>query len=252
MVLPKQFWVQYRKKIWKSISLRRLSGEEWPVRVWSDQKLMLISAGWKLFSIENALEVGDEITFTVVSPTCFLVQICDHKSGHEKTIPTTTTNSIHNRNRSLSFTHSHLHCHQHGAFFTTKIAPHQQQQQQQYEKEMELTPNLLHQCHTLKDNNQQLCCSPTIEQLKQPLLLPIKDCSATAAAAITTTPNKQMGLLPNNNLQKPTPPLNNSKALLHREVLTSNGQLLVLLDSDSEKDEKELLTSSSPPPFATM
>jgi hypothetical protein len=79
-----------------------------------------------------------------------------------------------------------------------------------------------------------LGCSPTIEQLKQPLLLPIKDCSA--AAAMTTTPNKQMGLLPNNNLQKPTPPLNNSKVLLHKEVLTSNGHLLVLLDS--EKHEK--------------
>ncbi|CAM6033066.1 unnamed protein product [Sphagnum compactum] len=98
--LPKQ----HGKKIWKSISLRRLSGEEWPVHVWSDQKLMLISAGWKLFSIKNALEVGDEITFILVSPTCFLVQIHDHKSGHEKTIPTTTTTattttySIHNRN----------------------------------------------------------------------------------------------------------------------------------------------------------
>jgi len=135
-------------------------------------------------------------------------------------------------------THSHLHCRQHGAFSTTKIAQQQQQQQQQqYEKGTELTPNLLHQCHTLKDNKQQLGCSPTIEQLKQPLLLPIKDCSA-AAAAITTTPNKQMGLLPNNNLQKPTPPSNNSKALLHKEVLTSNCHLLVLLDSDSEKDEK--------------
>jgi len=67
-------------------------------------------------------------------------------------------------------THSHLHCHQHGAFSTTKIAPppqqQQQQQQQQYEKGMELKPNLLHQCHTLKDNKQQLGCSPTIEQLK--------------------------------------------------------------------------------------
>jgi hypothetical protein len=89
---------------------------------------MLISAGWKLFSIKNALEVGDEIAFTLVSPTCFLVQIRDHKSGHEKTIPTTTTYSVHNRNQSLSLTHSHIHCHQHGAFSTTKIAPQQQQQ----------------------------------------------------------------------------------------------------------------------------
>jgi hypothetical protein len=182
------------------------------------------------------LEVGDEITFTLVSPTCFLVQIRDHKSCHEKTVPTTTTMYSIPQQKLITFFDSQSSSLGHGAFSTTKIAP---QQQQQYEKGTELTPNLLHQCHTLKDNKQQLDCSPTIEQLKQPLLLSIKDCSAAAAeAAITTTPNKQMGLLPNNNLQKPTPPLNNSKVLLLKEALTSNGHLLVLLDSDSEKDEK--------------